>query len=219
MHLFDPLLPRPRVSTKSLISPKLTLDFPFLPPASIPPPLPLVVTDSAEPDDPQARSPAWTAQSLSIFRLPSLVVNALPGASWTFDVTEASQFTRQYRRAEWVASVEWRLKVKLFGWTIVEKVDTNSVRLHFSHPPPGVARSRSKGKKKRRTSMDQVSQPSTQKSDTLAEQETLVPQENVHRLGESGVLLSRVDYGNTEFAHPKGSWIRSAFIFPSSTSR
>ncbi|GAA5919346.1 hypothetical protein JCM6882_008443 [Rhodosporidiobolus microsporus] len=79
-HLFDPSAPRTRSSTRAFLSPNLVIDFPFLPQPS---------PSSAE--TPASGSTASTAQALSLFRLPALAVNLLPGAEWSLKVRRVNK--------------------------------------------------------------------------------------------------------------------------------
>ncbi|GAA6033307.1 hypothetical protein JCM8097_006684 [Rhodosporidiobolus ruineniae] len=89
-YLLDPSSKRAHSSTRALISPDLTIDFPFLhhpPPSSASPSVRAL-----------ARSPSSsntsTLQALSLFRLPALCVNLLPGVEWTATV-------KRVNKADW----------------------------------------------------------------------------------------------------------------------
>ncbi|GAA5913440.1 hypothetical protein JCM5296_003633 [Sporobolomyces johnsonii] len=118
-QLFDPAPPHTRSSVRTLISPNLTISFPFLPQA---------VTSSPSTSPASYRS----AQALALFHLPSLGVNTLPGAKWALNVTSISKSDtalehvrvgsalREYRADEasevegeehWRATVEWTIKL------------------------------------------------------------------------------------------------------------
>ncbi|GAA5951174.1 hypothetical protein JCM21900_004364 [Sporobolomyces salmonicolor] len=117
-QLFHPAPPQTRSSIRSLISPNLTISFPFLPQA---------VTSSPFSSASSYRS----AQALALFHLPSLGVNTLPGAKWSLNVKSVSKIDtawkhrsvgpafREYRTDEaseddgeehWRATVEWTIK-------------------------------------------------------------------------------------------------------------
>ncbi|GAA5864733.1 hypothetical protein JCM1840_002213 [Sporobolomyces johnsonii] len=118
-QLFDPAPPHTRSPVRTLISPNLSISFPFLPQA---------VTSS-----PSASAASYrSAQALALFHLPSLGVNTLPGAKWSINVTSISKADtalehvsvgsalREYRADEagevegeehWRATVEWTIKL------------------------------------------------------------------------------------------------------------
>lgn len=103
-HLFDPLLLRSRTATKLLVSPTLVLDFPFLPPTSA----------SHDHNTPRIDRHSPSAQALALFRIPSLIVNFLPGCSWTLEVAQVKESTDEGAESTWVADIDWSLSSHLF---------------------------------------------------------------------------------------------------------
>ncbi|BGP18791.1 hypothetical protein JCM10213_003447 [Rhodosporidiobolus nylandii] len=115
LYLLDPSSPRLRSSARSLISPSLIIDLPFLPQ----PPPSLSSSNASSP------SPAHVAsvQALSALRAPALAVDAVPGASWTaqvsrirkadasFVLTGVETATPTQLVETWTATATWTLAV------------------------------------------------------------------------------------------------------------
>ncbi|GAA5974858.1 hypothetical protein JCM11641_008399 [Rhodosporidiobolus odoratus] len=136
-YLFDPSSTHIPSSFKSIISLDLLIDFPYAPQ-----PVPIPVTpyelriDRSHHVELAAR--AATLQALSLFRLPTLAVNLLPGAEWQLEVRriaksdsdvigspavpaeltilQASSTMNPSGLVEtWTAEIRWRLSFGIFG--------------------------------------------------------------------------------------------------------
>ena len=104
--MYDPQLSRSTSSAKRLISSQLALEFPLLPPTRS-------LTSSAKPASgtPSLSRHSRSAQALALFRLPSLVMNHVPGSTWTMRVVSVQRDVhRAGPGAVWTAELEWTLE-------------------------------------------------------------------------------------------------------------
>ncbi|GAA5854828.1 hypothetical protein JCM8547_004086 [Rhodosporidiobolus lusitaniae] len=82
-YLFDPSSPRLSSSKRSLISPNLVIDFPFHP---VSPETSLILLQKSP-----SSATNVTTRTLSVFRLPALAANTLPGVEWTMKLRQPFQ--------------------------------------------------------------------------------------------------------------------------------